>query len=131
MCPHTNTRFFHGAAPDEVFLEGTLEMMRRSDLVYMLPGWKKSQGSIKEKKEAERLGLPVFFETWAVIEWLQEEPVPIEKVETWCDTCCAHREAIKEEFRETKFVDNTVGLGRDWICPICRVVILSQRRLLK
>lgn len=29
LCPHTNTRYFQGAAPDHVWLEGDLELLRR------------------------------------------------------------------------------------------------------
>lgn len=30
LCPHANTRMFHGEAPDELWLEGTMEMLRRT-----------------------------------------------------------------------------------------------------
>ena len=33
ICPHANTRFYQGAAPDEVWLEGDIEIMRRCDAV--------------------------------------------------------------------------------------------------
>jgi len=61
LIPHANTRFFHGMGSDDSFwLEGTLEMMRRCDAVYMLDGWEASSGSCGEKAEAERLGIRVF-----------------------------------------------------------------------
>lgn len=59
LIPHANTQHSHGSASDQFFLDGTLELMRRCDAVVMVPGWEKSQGSCGEKKEAERLGLPV------------------------------------------------------------------------
>lgn len=60
LCPHTNTRFFQGAALDEVWLEGTLEMLRRCDAVLLVPNWRGSSGTRAEITEALRLGIPVF-----------------------------------------------------------------------
>lgn len=61
ICPHTNTRFFDGSLPDRIFLDGTLEMMRRCDGVIVLPNYKRSQGTLGEIAEAERLGMPVAY----------------------------------------------------------------------
>lgn len=41
------------------WIEATLEVMRRCDAVYAIPGWEKSKGAVGEVKEAKRLGLPV------------------------------------------------------------------------
>ena len=60
ICPHTNSAFLSGAAPEEVFLEGSLEMLRRSDLVVLVPGWERSSGTAAEIAEARRLDIPVF-----------------------------------------------------------------------
>lgn len=60
ICPHLNTANFDGIVPDQNFLDGTMEMMRRCDLVVLLPGWGDSSGSIKEKSEADRLGTPTY-----------------------------------------------------------------------
>ena len=60
IIPHANTRYFHGLASDSFWLEGTLELMRRCDAVYLCPGWKLSVGSVGERREAERLKIPVF-----------------------------------------------------------------------
>jgi len=57
LCPHTNTEFLDGAQDDQYFLDGTMEMLRRCDAIYMLPGWKGSEGSNKELAEANRLGI--------------------------------------------------------------------------
>lgn len=60
LCPHTNTALMDGAMPDETFLEGTLEMMRRCDFVVLTPRWQASRGAIEEKAEAERRGMPIY-----------------------------------------------------------------------
>jgi nucleoside 2-deoxyribosyltransferase len=49
ICPHTNTRFFNGAAPDENFLEGDLEILKRCDAALCVDGWMNSIGSCKER----------------------------------------------------------------------------------
>ena len=60
ICPHTNSGFMSGAAPEEVFLEGGLEMLRRCDLLVLVDEWAASEGTAIEIEEAKRIGLPVF-----------------------------------------------------------------------
>jgi len=60
ICPHTNTRFFDGAADDEIWLAGDIEIMRRCDAVLMAPRWEFSNGSIQEREIALEFGIPVY-----------------------------------------------------------------------
>lgn len=60
LCPHTNTRFYQGAAPDDVWLTGDLAMLAKCDAVLMLPTWAQSQGATAERRFAEQRGIPVF-----------------------------------------------------------------------
>lgn len=60
ICPHLNTANFQGALPDEVWIDGTLEMLRRCDAVVLVPGWEKSSGTLGEIAEAKRRQMPVF-----------------------------------------------------------------------
>lgn len=68
ICPHKNTGMFGGAVPDHVWLDGDLEFLRciakhdDGTLMVLCPGWRTSSGTLAEKAEAERLGIPV-------IEW--------------------------------------------------------------
>jgi nucleoside 2-deoxyribosyltransferase len=62
ICPHKNTAYFDGAAPDEVWLEGDLEMIRRCDAVVMMKGWENSKGSIKEHELAQLLAKEIIYE---------------------------------------------------------------------
>ena len=84
LIPHTMTRFMQGTLTDKYWLEATLELMRRADALYLLNGWEASSGSRGEKAEAERLGLPVFYDSNVddLIAWLRppEQP-PLELVE--------------------------------------------------
>lgn len=70
LCPHTNTRFFQGAAPDEVWLKGDLEMLKRCDAVLLTWDWKDSVGVTKEVAYAKHCGIPVFEEFQHLQAWL-------------------------------------------------------------
>ena len=59
VIPHSMFRYFNGTQTDEFWLEGTLEIMRRCDVVILLPDWIESAGATAESKEAWRLGIPV------------------------------------------------------------------------
>ena len=69
ICPHLNTAHFGGAAPDEVWLTGELEIVRRCDAVVLVEGWERSEGVRREVETARAAGIPVFerfedFQTW-------------------------------------------------------------------
>jgi len=61
ICPHTNTRFYQGAAPDQVWLDGDLEMLRRCDAVLMTPDWGRSTGATAERNLAIDAGIRVCY----------------------------------------------------------------------
>lgn len=61
LCPHMNTALMDGICPDEVFLEGGKELLRRAaDFVVVLPGWRDSIGSVGELVAAQLAGIDVF-----------------------------------------------------------------------
>ncbi len=60
LCPHLNSAFMSGAVPESQFLEAGLEFLRRADLVVLVDGWERSEGTAREIEEAHRRGLPVF-----------------------------------------------------------------------
>ena len=62
ICPHKNTALFDGAEHDKVWLDGDMELLRRSDVVVMIPGWERSDGARCEKLEAEILGKDIIYE---------------------------------------------------------------------
>ena len=64
ICPHKNTAFFGGAAPDDVWLEGDMAMVERSDIVVMLDNWATSEGAKLERRMAMKLGIPVYY--WSI-----------------------------------------------------------------
>lgn len=60
VCPHTNTRFYQGAAPDSVWLDGDLAILIRCDAVLLVPGYERSTGTKAEILFANQRGIPVY-----------------------------------------------------------------------
>ena len=72
LCPHLNTRFFGGLLPDEVWLKGDKELLRRCDAVMVIPGWELSAGTTKELDFAKSIHKPMFFTAHDLLLWLEE-----------------------------------------------------------
>lgn len=70
LVPHANTAHFDDLAPDDYYLEGTLELMRRCDALLMVKGWEKSSGARGEVEEAKKLGIPIFYSIEDLEAWL-------------------------------------------------------------
>ena len=72
ICPHMNTRHFQDAAPDAVWLDGAVEMMKRCDAVLLVPGWEHadSAGTRNEIQQAQEHGLPIFETIDSLRDWL-------------------------------------------------------------
>jgi len=60
LSPHLNTEHFQYELPDDVWLSGDLEMLRRCDAVLLVEGWESSNGTKAEVNFANDLGIPVF-----------------------------------------------------------------------
>lgn len=62
FCPHLNTQHFEKDCDIsyEDYIAGDLEIVRRCDAIFMLPGWIGSKGAIQERLEASRQGIPIF-----------------------------------------------------------------------
>jgi len=74
ICPHTNSQHFTGTCPDEVWLEGDLEILKRCDALIVTPDWERSSGARAEVDYAAKLGLPVFATVERLKHWLNENP---------------------------------------------------------
>lgn len=70
ICPHTNTIHFQDAAPDDVWLEGDLVIIKRCDFVIMTPDWERSLGATAERNFALKQQIPVFYTLEPLKEWL-------------------------------------------------------------
>jgi len=73
LCPHANSRFFHGQCTAEFWYEATLELLRRADAVLFVGRYRASRGSMAELEEAERRGIPRFFDLLELEAWLLEK----------------------------------------------------------
>lgn len=73
LCPHANTRFYQGAAPDDVWLEGDLAMLGRCDALIVTEDWERSTGARAEVDFARARDIPVFFTLIDLACWLQRE----------------------------------------------------------
>ncbi len=62
ICPHLNSAFMGTRTSDQMFLDGGLELVRRSDAIFMLKGWANSEGSNAELRLACDLGLRIIYE---------------------------------------------------------------------
>lgn len=71
ICPHANTAHFQNAAPDEVWLNGDLELLARCDAVLMTPDWMRSRGANEEHDFALARKIPVFYEVSMLKVWLE------------------------------------------------------------
>lgn len=61
ISPHKNTALLDGAGPDDMWLKGDLEMIRRCDFIVVLPGWEKSHGTNTEIDFAHEHKIPVYY----------------------------------------------------------------------
>jgi len=68
ICPHKNTAFFDGIAPDEIWLQGDLELLSRSNLAVTVDGWEKSEGSTQEVNFCKENKIPVYHSIHEVME---------------------------------------------------------------
>jgi hypothetical protein len=67
ICPHKNTAHFGGLFTDEqidyeTWINGDLELIRRSDAIYMLNNWGTSNGAKRELELAKELGKEIYYE---------------------------------------------------------------------
>lgn len=62
ICPHKNTEFFDGLCPDNVWLEGDLEIVKRVDVVVAMENYKDSSGAIAEIELAKSMGKVIIYD---------------------------------------------------------------------
>jgi len=59
VCPHLNSAFIDGLVPDSEILPAYIDLMKRCDAVWFLPGWSDSEGCQAEYRVAIRCGLRI------------------------------------------------------------------------
>jgi hypothetical protein len=63
LCPHKNSGFLGGAegTDDQLWLDGYIELLKRCDAVWAIPGWDESEGASNEVQTALALSIPVLY----------------------------------------------------------------------
>lgn len=62
ICPHLNAALMDGEMPDDTWLEGDIEILKRCDVIVMIKGWEQSIGAKKELEVAIQNGLTVIID---------------------------------------------------------------------
>jgi hypothetical protein len=60
VCPHAMTRYYQGAADDDLWLSGMRILLMRCDAVVTVGEWRQSEGSRLEVDVAAECGMPIF-----------------------------------------------------------------------
>lgn len=73
LCPHKNTAGLGGAhgITDRTWLDGDLELLRRCDAIYLIPGWESSQGAQAEAAFAREHDIPLLYGQADVLRFLE------------------------------------------------------------
>jgi allantoicase len=71
ICPHANTRFFHGSLPDQVFIDATLALLAKSDAIFMMQDWHRSEGARGERRYAFDHHIPIFYDLDDLEGWVR------------------------------------------------------------
>jgi nucleoside 2-deoxyribosyltransferase len=63
LCPHSNTMFFQDAhgCEDRVWLDGDIELLKRSDAILMTEDYERSSGARAELEFALKHGIPALY----------------------------------------------------------------------
>jgi hypothetical protein len=61
VVPHSMCRFYDKQCSDVFWTVGTMELMRRCDIVVVAPGWQFSEGTQGELALATKLSKPLFY----------------------------------------------------------------------
>jgi hypothetical protein len=60
ICPHANTALFDGEAPDDLWLDGDLELLYRCDALLCTEDYQRSSGARAEVRKATEWSKPIF-----------------------------------------------------------------------
>ena len=72
LCPHKNTSGFGGAhgIPDQTWLDGDFELLKRCDAIWAIPGWSSSSGATNEVDYAKLQNIVILYDQHDVLEYL-------------------------------------------------------------
>lgn len=61
ICPHKNSSWMGGLIEDHQWIVAGCELVKRSDIIVLLPNWKSSEGAREEFREARLQGKEIIF----------------------------------------------------------------------
>lgn len=64
ICPHKNSGLMDGILPDDVWLAGYIEILKRCDAIILMRNWQASEGATAEFKVARQSGIRVISDEW-------------------------------------------------------------------
>ena len=78
ICPHKNTAGFGGACgtDESVWLKGDLELLDRSNAIWLIPGWQSSEGARQEAQRAADRDMVILSSKAEVLSYLRDGVVP-------------------------------------------------------
>jgi len=68
--PHRHNAFLQGLADYEFWMMHCFAILRGCHALLLLPGWRDSKGACREKKLAEKLGIPILYSVDSVIDYV-------------------------------------------------------------
>lgn len=70
--PHLQTAFFDGVQPYDFFMRMGIKALDNCDIIFLLPGWRASNGTSKEVEEAKVLNMPIAYNLRELMELTKE-----------------------------------------------------------
>src|SRR5262245_29789523 len=80
LIPHANTMFFTGAAREQIWIDGDLELLSRCDAVLFTHNWRQSKGAIGEHDFAIAHRIPCLYSIEDFYAWLSTVHSPAQSV---------------------------------------------------
>ncbi len=74
ICPHAMNRYYQNILPDETWLRGDFEIIRRCDALYLLPKWETSEGTLRERTVAVHNKIRLLYGWVDFEDYLSENP---------------------------------------------------------
>lgn len=71
LCPHTMARFFDGQCDDQFWLDGTAELLKRCDAMFVVPYIGQSVGTESEIEIAQAMSMHRFGDIMILKAWLE------------------------------------------------------------
>lgn len=73
VCPHTMYRHFDGTLDAATWYRYTLELLLRCDAIYLLDGWERSVGAVREEHAARQHGIVVLSRPIEILVWFNAQ----------------------------------------------------------